>query len=180
MSALLNGYPSSVAPNACGSMMHSFLGIDSIFICYSSFLKEIVTRSSVLVLDSTFCILLVTGTNSFLGTRSHNCEKRLLTRHARLCVCLSSCSCATPIERISVNFSIEDFYANPSRSSKFAWNRTKTLGSLHKDVNTFYCWQWQVPQQDIKNTLFRFHCSNGYSNAPECCVIRTLPILLNK
>lgn len=107
-------------------------------------LFKIVLLSFVLVLGSTYCILLITGTNSFLGTRSHICEKRLLTRHVRLYVCLSSCSCATPIERISVELSVADFCGNPSRSSKFGWNRTEPLCSLHKDVNTFYCWQWQI------------------------------------
>jgi hypothetical protein len=143
-------------------------------------IKSVLTRSFVLVLDSNLCILLITGTNSFLGTRLHNREKRLLTRHVRLYVCLSSCSCANPIERISVKFSIGDFYMNPSRRSKFGWNRTKTSGGLHKDVNTFYCWKWQVPQQDIQNILFCFHCRTGYSNAPQCYVILTLPILFNK
>jgi hypothetical protein len=31
---------------------------------------------------------------------------------------------------------------------------------------------------DTENTLLRFHGNNSYANAPRCCVIRELPILL--
>ena len=109
--ALLNAYPSSVAPNAFGSMMLFFWGggafPSSLFA--RPLFKIVLTRRFVLVLDSTFCILLITGTNSFLDTRPRIRERRLLTRHVFLYVCLSLCSCATPIERISVKFSTGDF-----------------------------------------------------------------------
>ena len=116
--ALLNAYPSSVAPNAFGSMIFFFWHSHYLYLL-GLFLKSVLTSRFVLVLDSTFCILLITNTNSFLGTRSLIRKKRLLTRHVHLYVCLSLVSCATLIERISVKFSIGDFYVNPSRSSYF-------------------------------------------------------------
>jgi hypothetical protein len=30
-----------------------------------------------------------------------------------------------------------------------------------------------------QNVCNFFHCNNGFTNAPYCCVIRTLPVLLN-
>jgi hypothetical protein len=35
----------------------------------------------------------------------------------------------------------------------------------------------QTHTQNMKYLLL-FHCQNGYANAPQCCVMRTLPVLL--
>ena len=51
--------------------------------------------------------------------------------------------------------------------------------SIVVQQSTFlYSWQWHVAQH-TQNALLCFHCNNGYSKAPQCYVIRTLPVLLN-
>jgi hypothetical protein len=47
--------------------------------------------------------------------------------------------------------------------------------------NTQYflcCWKWHVAQQYTQNALLSSHCNDGYANAPQYYVMRTLPVFL--
>jgi hypothetical protein len=46
--------------------------------------------------------------------------------------------------------------------------------------SVFLCsWQRRVTQQHPQNVLLCFHRNNSYANAPQCYVIRTLPVFLS-
>jgi len=72
-------------------------------------------------------------------------------------------------------------------------------GTLHADLRAFYCflrhkfaikgllrdtqyflhcWQWYVTRQYTQKPLLCIYCYNDYVKAPQCYVIRTLPVLL--
>ena len=110
-------------------------------------------------------------------------------------VCLSACISAVPIGWISVEFDIGGFYKICRETSNLG--RTKQSGTLHGHVSTFYCCRRR--KFDIKallykpqyftllvvtcnsaihviNALLRFCLKNGYTNTPECDILRTLQI----
>jgi hypothetical protein len=57
--------------------------------------------------------------------------------------------------------------------------RFTVAGDINSPHNTQYLCivDSDIPQQHTQNTLLRFNCNNGYANAPQYYVIRTLPIL---
>ena len=114
-------------------------------------------------------------------------------------VCLSPCIIAAPTGRISLKFDIDVLHQNLSRNYKFTIIWAKISDTLHEDLSTFHCcWRHTfavkrccaalgifmlltvtLTQQYTENALLRFHCNNGYSNAPKCYVTRTVSVLLN-
>jgi hypothetical protein len=121
-------------------------------------------------------------------------------RQVRPSVCrLSAYISGAPTERIFVKFDIGDFCETLSRKSKFGQEWTKVSGTLHEDLLVFH-----IFGSDIRGaTIQRTHCSasmtifsifvtlltatcvrqqykgnNGYVNAPQCYVTRTLHTLL--
>jgi hypothetical protein len=111
--------------------------------------------------------------------RSHSGGELLLNScHSVLpsCVCVS-------VRVYQHGFHLTDFseicywgLESLSRSSKFVEQlQIRLWGYL-----TRYCYivDRDVPQQCTHKTLLRFHCRNGYVNAPQCCVEHALPVLL--
>jgi hypothetical protein len=70
--------------------------------------------------------------------RSHRRDKRLLTSPCTS-VRPSAYMRAPPTGRISVKFGIGNFHKNLSRESAFGENRARTSGTLHSELDTFFC-----------------------------------------
>jgi hypothetical protein len=71
--------------------------------------------------------------------------RRALTNNEK-CPWTSSCLYSmSPTGGIFVKFDPRVFYENPSRNSKFGYNRTKVSGTLHEDLSTFDGWlQYEI------------------------------------
>jgi hypothetical protein len=93
-------------------------------------------------------------------------------------------------------FDIDILYQNLSRDYQFSSNWAKISYTLYGDLSTFHCcWLHSFvvkrccaavsifvlltvtfTQQYTENALLRFHCNNGYTNAPKCYASRTLSV----